>query len=127
MASMTAHPPDELAQRFQDYVLSGVKRLKAGGYNPTLFRRLVAEHGSAVTTAKVLLNGRRHTSYGFQRLWELGELESSLEFAVCLPGFRSLFTFQEQDKAEQRLLLHDFPLQPRLRLAQESPPSWVSR
>lgn len=116
----------EAARHFEQFVLGDFDRLKAHGYNPTLFRRLVAERGSAVNAAKLLLGSGRHTSYGFERLWEMGELEMSIEFAVCLLWFRTLFTVEEQEEAETRLRLHDFPLDRRLRAAEMAPPSWVS-
>lgn len=106
-----------LRKRFDQHVLNGVHRLKGRGYNPTLFLRLVEEHGSAVAATKQLLRGARHTSYGFERLWEMKELAASVEFAVCLPGFHELFTLEERDEAERRLLLHDFPVQQNLEVA----------
>ena len=50
-----------------------------------------------------------------------------MEFAVLLPWFRSLFTLDEQDEAEQRLILHDFPLEARLASRSASPPPWATR
>ena len=82
--------------------MSGVERLQAKGDNSTLFRRLVQEHGGAVAATKMLLRSGRHTSYGCERLWEL----------------------EEQDEAQQRLVLHDFPLGQRLDSARHDPPSW---
>jgi hypothetical protein len=80
------------AARFEQHVLHHVDRLKGRGYNPTLFVRMVAEHGGAVSATKRLLADPRHTSYGFERLWVMGELEGSVEFGVCLPWFRELFS-----------------------------------
>ena len=78
----------------------------------------------ASSSAKVG-RGESHTSYGFERLWELGELGASVEFAVCLPWFRELFTVEEQEEAERRLVLHDFPLARRLAEAEQRPPAWA--
>jgi hypothetical protein len=122
----TGSPTEGLQRRFDQYVLGGVERLKARGYNPTLFLRLIKEHGGAVGATKVLLGSERHTSYGFAKLWEMGELSSSVEFAACLPWFRDLFTPEEQDEAERRLILHDFPLEGRLLAEAENPPAWLS-
>jgi hypothetical protein len=113
-----------LAKRYARYTQAGVDRLKDRDYNPTLFLRLARERG-AVGATKKLLGGNRHTSYGFERLWELGELSASVEFAVCLPWFRELFTVDEQEEAERRLVLHDFPLARRLAEAEQSPPAWL--
>jgi hypothetical protein len=46
---------------------------------------MLRERG-AVGATKQLLADPRHTSYGFEKLWEMGELETSVEFAVCLPS-----------------------------------------
>jgi hypothetical protein len=84
----------------------------------------VERHG-AVGATKRLLADPRHTSYGFERLWELQALDASVEFAVCLPWFRDLFTPDEIEEAENRLILHDFPLQECLERASRVPPQWV--
>ena len=102
----------DLGTRFRDHVTGGLAKLR-GRYNPHLFLGMVQERG-AVAAAKRLLADPRHTSYGFEKLWETQELESSVEFAVCLPWFSELFTEAEIAEAERRLLLHDFPLRERL-------------
>lgn len=127
----TTSPPDAaqresapLSERFHQHVMAGVARLR-GRYNPTEFRAMVERHG-ALGAAKQLLGGHRHTSYGFERLWELNALDTSVEFAACLPWFRELFTPAELDEAERRLVLHDFPLQQRLDHAAQTPPAWLT-
>jgi hypothetical protein len=122
---VTEQLDDVLAKRFEQYLLGGVDRLKRRGYNPTLFLRLVRDRGGAVGATTTLLASPNHTSYGFQRLWEMGELEASAEFAVCLPWFRPLFTLDEQDEAANGLRLHDFPLDRRLSAAEERRPEWA--
>jgi hypothetical protein len=113
----------DLQERFQQHVMGEVQRLK-NRYNPTLFLQMVRVHG-AVVAAKRLLADPRHTSYGFEKLWEMGELESSVEFAVCLPWFAELFTDAEKEEAERRLVLHEFPLSDRLAAASAYPPEWT--
>jgi hypothetical protein len=98
--------------------------LKRRGYNPTYFLRMIAEHGSAVTVAKLLLSGSRHTTYGFERLWEMRELGRSVEFAALLPWFAPLFTEDELDEARSRLIQHEFPVEERLTVASADPPEW---
>ena len=93
-------------------------------YKPNLYRQMIREHGG-VGAAKRLLADPRHTSYGFEKLWELGELERSMEFAVLLPWFRELFSAEEQEEAERRLILHVFPLQVRLAARAAMPPDWA--
>lgn len=112
-----------LEERFRQHVMAEVKRLQ-GRYNPTEFLRMVHEHG-AVGATKRLLVDPRSTSYGFGRLWDLGALDASVEFAVRLPWFQLLFTPDEIEKAEQRLVAHDFPLGERLGQATRTPPSWL--
>lgn len=70
---------------------------------------MTAEHKSAVAVAKRLFADPKHTSYGFERLWEMGELGRSIEFAALLPWSTPLFTKDELDEARSRLILHDSP------------------
>jgi hypothetical protein len=116
-------PARDLNTRFQDHVIGELAELR-GRYNPTVFLGMVQKLG-AVAAAKRLLADSRHTSYGFERLWEMQELQKSVEFAVCLPWFRELFTEAEMAEAEQRLRLHDFPLQERLAAVSSEPPVWT--
>jgi hypothetical protein len=115
----------ELARRFHQYVLGDVDYLKQRGYNPTYFLGMIRQHGSAAAVAKLLLASSRHTTYGFERLWGMGELGRSIEFAALLPWFAPLFTDDELDEAKSRLILHDFPVNDRLAKAAASPPTWT--
>ena len=112
----------ELARRFQQHVLADVDYLKSRGYNPAQFLGMTAQSGSAV--AKRLFSDPRHTSYGFERLREMGELGRSVEFVANLPWFRNLFTEDELDEAQSRPTLHDFPVEQRLAAAAAHPPDW---
>jgi len=113
-----------LASRFETYVLDDLHVLQSR-YDPKLFLGMVHKHGG-VGTAKRLLADPRHTSYGFEKLWEMDELERSVEFAVCLSWFSPLFTDDEVAEAENRLLLHEFPLATRLAAREASPPAWAA-
>ena len=115
----------ELAKRFQRHVVADVDYLKTRGYNPTLFLGMIAQRGGAVAAAKHLFTDPRHTSYGFERLWEMGELARSIEFAANLPWFTPLFAADELDEAKSRLILHDFPIEERLTIAARHPPAWA--
>jgi len=84
---------------------------------------MVSEHGAVGATNRLLADPH-HTSYGFERLHELGALDASVEFAVCLSWFQPLFTVDEVEEAERRLLLHEFPLRERLARAERTPPAW---
>jgi hypothetical protein len=114
-------------RRFHQYVLGDVEYLKRRGYNPTYFLGMIRDRGSAVAVAKLLLSSTRQTTYGFERLWELGELGRSVEFAALLPWFGSLFTDDELDEASSRLILHDFPVNERLAKAAANPPDWAAQ
>ncbi|MGH3847402.1 MAG: hypothetical protein ACRDS0_39175, partial [Pseudonocardiaceae bacterium] len=102
-----------------------VDYLKSRGYNPTRFLGMIAQNRSVVTVAKILFANPRLTSEGFERLWEMGELNRSVEFAANLPWFRELFTDDELDEARTRLTLHDFPVEERLVAAAAHRPDWA--
>jgi hypothetical protein len=120
-------PEAELARRFRQHVLADVDHLKSRGYNPTRFLGMITQHKSVVTVAKMLFANPRLTSEGFERLWEMGELNRSVEFAANLPWFSELFTEDELDEARTRLTLHDFPAEERLAVAAAHPPGLGSR
>jgi hypothetical protein len=119
-------PEPEAARRFRQHVLADVDYLKSRGYNPTRFLGMIAQNGSAVTVAKTLFAYPRLTSDGFERLWEMGELNRSVEFVANLPWFTNLFTEDELYEARSRLTLHDFPVEDQLAAAAAHPPDWVA-
>jgi hypothetical protein len=116
----------DLASRFHRHVLADVAYLKTRGYNPTRFIGLITQTGSAAAAAKQLLADPRYTFYGIERLWEMGELARSVEFAANLPWFQPLFTDQELQAGRSRLALHDFPFETRMAAAVAEPPAWTS-
>ena len=71
------------------------------GYYPTRFLQMLNERGG-VGTAKYLL-AKADAQQGLFRLWEVGQLDSSMEALVLLPQFEALFTAEEQAEARQRL------------------------
>ncbi|MEV0189964.1 HNH endonuclease signature motif containing protein [Kitasatospora purpeofusca] len=99
----------ELGKRFEQYLLEGIPALKEAGYNPFAFQGMIRASGG-VRTAKQLLASAGDTSYGFAKLWEKGKLDASVEFAVCLPWFKELFTDEELERAAFRLTEHRFDL-----------------
>jgi hypothetical protein len=115
-----------LARRFREYVLADVDYLRTRGYDPAGFLGMLARSSSAVAVVRQLFADPRHTSYGFERLWEIRELGHSIEFAANLPWFRSLFTDDELDEARCRLILHEFPADERLAAAAAHPPKWAA-
>lgn len=116
---------DRLRRRFDSFVLDGIPQLRKLGYNPTQFLTMVKNQRGVVSATKTLLADPRHTSYGFERLRQLGRLDASVEYAACLPWFEDLFTPSEIEEARTRLILHDFPLDAALDRARTRPPSWV--
>jgi hypothetical protein len=123
--STSRHPEQERARRFHQHVLADVNYLKSRGYNPTRFLGMIAHDGSAVAVAKRLFSDPRPSSYGFERLWEMGELGRTVEFVANLPWFRDLFTDDQLDEARSRLIAHDFPFAERLAAAAAHPPDWA--
>jgi hypothetical protein len=115
----------EREDRFADHLQQDIDVLERLKYNPSRYQRMLREHG-AVGAARRLLADPRHTSYGFEKLWAMGQLERSLEFAVCLPWFSPLFTDEEVEEAERRLILHDFPARERVGIRADSPPEWTT-
>jgi hypothetical protein len=116
----------DLITRFHQHVMTEVQRLQKRGYNPTQFLGMVHTNGAVAATKQLLADPRR-TSYGFEKLWQMEELQSSVEFAVCLPWFRELFSDREVDEAESRLLLHEFPVHARIAVASAKPPAWTQQ
>jgi hypothetical protein len=129
--SSDAAPPDvgeadEVRERkLLEHFHADLDILQAKGYGPGLghFRMLLSEHG-AVGTARRLLD-RRPAQHGLTRLWELRELERSVEFVVLLPWFRHLFEEEELAEARRRLEGLDFPVEERLDAWTADPPEWT--
>ncbi|RSM42409.1 hypothetical protein DMB66_54740 [Actinoplanes sp. ATCC 53533] len=120
-----SHDMKQLTNHYNAYIHDGIPPLRKLGYNPTQFLEMVHAAGDAVQATKRLLASPRHTSYGFQRLYALGRLVDSVEFAALLPWFEPLFTADEREEARTRLILHEFPVDAKLRTAMAMPPDWV--
>jgi hypothetical protein len=91
-----------LEREFHQNCLDGSERLKKQhGYNPTYFLRMVHEHGG-VEAVRLLLKSENFQD-GLMTLWEIGQLDESIEAAVLEPRWSSLFTEAEKKKARQRL------------------------
>lgn len=70
-------------------------------YEPRIFIQMVSEKG-ALQTAKDLLRSDE-IQYGFDKLWECGRLDLTVEAHVLKPEFRELFTGAELRRAHERL------------------------
>jgi hypothetical protein len=67
----------------QDFT-EGAEQLKREmGYNPTYFLGMVAEHGSAEASRRLIRS--KDASDGFTRLWEAGRLDMTVEAMALLP------------------------------------------
>jgi hypothetical protein len=91
-----------LSEAFERRVRADVQAVVAAGYRPTVFQRMLADHG-AVDTARRLL-ASAELSDGFRYLWEHGLLRLSIENAVLDPAFAGLFGEEERDVARRRLV-----------------------
>jgi hypothetical protein len=74
-------------------------------YNPTLFARMVAEHGAAEAAVRVITGP---DSSGVTTLWRHGRLDLSAEVHALLPQWEILFTDQQGAPARRRLKELDF-------------------
>lgn len=112
---MTTDDDDEATERlFTRRMLRMCDHLHTEiGYNPTVFRRMVEEHGG-VETARRLLNFGPGQS-GLERLWQHGRLADSMEAHVLSPQFESLFSVRDRRKARRRLEDHGFDVDAYLR------------
>lgn len=93
---------DAADAEFTEEMLDIYRRAKDEvGYNASRFRQMVVEHGG-LATAKRLLHSPT-VSDGYEKLWEEGRLDLSVEALVLDPGWASLFTEEELQIARDRL------------------------
>ena len=95
------NPMDQLKKGFHEEMLRIYDACVEIGYRPTIFLRMVREHGG-VETAHRLIAGEVQ-QYGFERLWEAGRLDLSVEALVLRGPWRSLFRPEELAEAQRRL------------------------
>ena len=98
-----------LQAQFHQEMLRLYDEASTFGYRPTYFLRMVNDHGG-VPAAKILL-GKDAPSYGFERLWEEGRLDISVEALVLREPWHRLFDEGELREAERRMEGSDY--QPR--------------
>jgi hypothetical protein len=101
-----ARPAPVPVDAFEQRLRSDVDAMIRSGYRPTIFQRMLAEHG-AVGAARRLLAAPQ-VSDGFRYLWEHRMLQHSVENAVLAPQFTELFTDRERQIARERLLQAGF-------------------
>lgn len=71
------------------------------GYRATRFLQMLGEKGG-VATAKSLINKPGGTE-GFEKLWELGRLDLSIEALVIKEEYKPLFTDEEIQLCTEKL------------------------
>lgn len=71
------------------------------GYRPTRFLQMVNEYGGLQTVRTLL--GKDAPSYGFERLWEEGRLDLSVEALALREPWRGLFDLDKLGEAYRRL------------------------
>jgi len=109
-----------LEMEFHQAMLDGCQRTVAFGYNPSYFRREVANQGG-VAAVKALLD-KHGVSDGFTRLWMAHRLDLSCEAFVIAPYYAELFTSGEIARARDRLVLFDFDVDAYLaRIGEDAP------
>ena len=95
--------PTQLEVEFHEAMEDIYRRAnEEAGYNPTVFRRMVADHGG-LEAARRLINSEK-VSDGYTALWERGRLDLTVEAMVtATPVFHSLFTTEELGVCRRRL------------------------
>jgi hypothetical protein len=93
---------DILRQEFHQAMIRVYeKALQQCHYNAHIFRGMVEEHGG-LETARRLLHSPA-TQYGFEKLWECGCLNITMEYQVIQERWATLFTPEEIQIARKRL------------------------
>jgi hypothetical protein len=96
----------DLESQFHHAMIGVYENAKDYDYFATYFKQMVDQYGG-LGAAKRLL-ARQEVQAGLMRLWEIGQLNRSMEALVIQERFRSLFTQSEIDEAHRRLNLLDF-------------------
>lgn len=71
------------------------------GYNPSIWTRMVEEHGGVVTARRLIKSGDMQA--GLLRLLSLSRVDLTVEYAVLDERWHDLFTDEERDLARWRL------------------------
>jgi hypothetical protein len=77
--------------------------MKANGYTPSIFLKMIADHGT-VEAVKRLLIKRSTPPSGFLKLVELGRSDLSIENIITSEQeWQDLFSEEERNEARRRL------------------------
>ena len=94
---------DEDVRRAFDEAMRDIytRAVREASYNPTLYLRMLTEHGPLETARRLL--AAPNPSSGFTTLWEKGRLDLTVEALVLNPDFQRFFTDDELAVARDRL------------------------
>ncbi len=92
---------DTIDEFHKDMINIYKKAKKECHYSAKIFLTMVVDHGG-LEAAKILLSSDA-PQYGFEKLWESGRLDLTMEVLALNPQYRSLFSDQELRIAEKRL------------------------
>lgn len=93
--------PAVVERRFEDFLRAKVEEANSFKYVPTKFLGMLSSSGAYATTTQ-LLSSKELTS-GYQRLWENGRLDLSVEALVLEHEWREYFDPMLLQRAEARL------------------------
>lgn len=97
----------DIEKQFDEAMMNVYRDAKSQcGYTATYFIQMLHDLGG-VGTAKRLL-AADGAQYGFEKLWECGRLDLTVECVVLNPKFRALFTEEELAIARKRLRDYGF-------------------
>lgn len=96
-----------MERQFHSAMISIYQRaLVECNYKATLFLRMVSEYGG-LGAAKRLLHAPS-IQYGFEKLWELGRLDLTMESLILKEPWGQIFTEEELTIAKERLKALDY-------------------
>jgi hypothetical protein len=97
----------DLLQQFDEAMLNIYRTAEAEcNYRPTIFMRMLSEHGSLYTAKDLVL--RTKPSDGYTRLYELGRLDLTVEALIIREPWRQLFSAEILAAAEKRLCDYEY-------------------
>lgn len=114
---------EEAEQHLLQEFITGSEALKREiGYDSSYFLELVAEHGPAETSRRLIRS--EDPSEGFIQLLETGRLNMTVEALALLPWYQELFDEHDRQLARRRLVVYGFDVDGFLTSSTEAPPSW---
>jgi len=89
-------------QRFTAFLVDAANRSqREAGYNPTLFRQMLGSDGGYRTAVRLLSANK--VSDGFEKLWEKGRLDLSVEALILQPEWASYFAQELRSIAQKAI------------------------